>query len=470
MNIADRFLSKDPSSAVIFEVLKESIAALSNFSPKDLPMPLKQLNLMLVTRFLSKQPGALLLTRLFYYAKSTLDLSALEQPHSFLCPEIIESLTTAIYTTQIADANLTLLFRDAVKTGHQELSFRFFSALLKKPRQIAFFHKLQEYTEVHNSPYANKFIDKVLLQAAFSVCADDPLLANYDFQPLIEEDPQLFHLFVSWITSNEKGLVHAAHFQNEELRPAFVSTVLDIMKFAQEHVEFRPIASSELKKALTSCADRATLSVNNLLLEKRLFESQGMPYSTTLEICKAKIATDVLREFSARLGEQKKEGDPIEIQLYLESFFRQEFGLIGAIEEQRFEANVKPSDIRRARAAIRNVLNNPTTLSDLLLIPDEYQNDSPWVKKLKQDPTIAKEFLAIQEISYQILEAFNEDDWEKPLKKIPKKDRTLFNRLLEKHKFKGPELAKYDALKEMNSHKEQLLFQQKTLEIINACS
>ena len=34
--------------------------------------------------------------------------------------------------------------------------------------------------------------------------------------------------------------------------------------------------------------------------------------------------------------ESKKGRGPIEIQLYLESFFREEFGLIGAIEEQRF--------------------------------------------------------------------------------------------------------------------------------------
>jgi hypothetical protein len=193
-----------------------------------------------------------------------------------------------------------------------------------------------------------------------------------------------------------------------------------------------------------------------------------MPIASILEIHKAKIAADVLREFSARLGEQKKDGDPIEIQLYLESLFREEFGLIGAIQEQRFDAYVKPGDIIRARAAINQVLNNPETLSDLLIAPDEHRNDSPWVKKLKKIPIVAKQMAAIHETSYRLLESFNETDWKTSLTSLSRNDQNLFAKLLEKHQFKGPEVAKYDALNEMVFLKLQELFRKKTLSLLSS--
>ncbi len=469
LEILDKILSHDVSTSTSLSILKESISFLRRYTHLKQPME------RLIDRFLNKNPSISQIIKLFDCLKYGLTISIPGQDPSFLYPDIVERLLAIIRTTKLLDKDAIYLLRDAAKTGHKELALLFFRDLMRKPRDIRFFHKLQEYPEIYSSPSTLGVTNKTLLHSSFSIYADNPMLAEYDFDLLLKESPPLFHLFVAWITASEKGLVHAAHFLDEESRPSFVSSVLSILKFAQENTAFRPIVYEELTDALSSCADRATLSVNNLLLQMRLFTFPQMSLPNVLKICKAKIATDVLKEFSARLGEEKKEdGDPIEIQLHLESFFRHEFGLIGAIEEQRFDANITASDIVKARAAVQKVLNNPKRLSSLLIAPDEHQKDSLWVKKLKQDPLIQQQHQALEDLSYKLLEtlddSLNNEETEKVLAQFPRQDCILFRKLIEKYQFQGTHMAKYAALHELKFHREQRLFREKTLAILGLCS
>ncbi len=455
-------ISKKLSDNMIYAIASKLIE--KNLSTKELELISidilelgaghKKSNKLLIEHFLKKDPplesiSVLLECYLQKDAQNTL-------PYPLLTQSILELFLKKSPPLASLYHNLTLANE---ATNSTDLIPILLDSILEKAPPLNDLLILATLPKIQATPLELFKINKLLL-TAFIQKSTHPELNTFSLDFFENLHPDLYNSIINWITRGEKGLIHTDDFKKPELCSDFVSSIVKILKFAQENEEYLAIFSLELCEALRSCKDQASLFANNLTLHKQVLESRGGSLEELLPIFKRKVAISALKEFSISYVAEKElllrtnpdlvdneewiqamTPDAVVIQLELECSLKRDLDLPGVISNQFFASELTASDKQDAINHVLDILDSPEELADWLIKKEELGSKSIWVQELlKQEELglqakIAREqepLRALQNAAYEVNagEPDSEGEWDLLFAALSFRKKKLFNTLL----------------------------------------
>ncbi|MBS0628023.1 MAG: leucine-rich repeat domain-containing protein [Verrucomicrobia bacterium] len=251
---------------------------------------------------------------------------------------------------------------------------------------------------------------------------------SFDLLPLKKKNRALFNLIADWL--NRLKMAHDFNEISLAKQAVFVTRIFSILDCAIKHSEFQEVLQIALQEATISCVDRAAYFLNNLELNKLLFESRNLPLTEVLLLLKGVFALEKLHEISTEFVNRKKvaisshdlhrysgdevsyidgqpyrdEVDPIEVYLGFQIRFKEDFKLPIVTEGLNFDrcSGIKSEDEIWARKKLDLKINEPGAFINYLT------SVNAWQERIKQE--FSKDLRKILEPFYEELEEKTQEE------------------------------------------------------------